>query len=149
MADVVVYDFKNLFPISRRRVRDIANPSNILPVEKVKLRAAIREIGKIARCGFSLGRGQSGLEGIRLVKMQRGDEVDRAGANGISDGACTYLVLLQAGNFLRKRNVDRGVVLVESFSALWRFVEYEKFLPFDLSSLCVGLDRPGPALQPI
>lgn len=58
----------------------IANASNFFRIEEMEIRSALGEVCRIFSRDPSLGRGHAGLEGIQRIKMQRGGEVNVAGA---------------------------------------------------------------------
>ena len=112
------------WPRARRAVSDFFR------IEKVKLRAAIRKVGKIPSRCLAFGRRQTGFKRIGRVKIERGHKVNPARPGGSSDRAHTDVVFLQTGNFLCERNVNRRIMLVECFGI---FCKGRQLLPFDLS----------------
>ena len=85
--------------------------ASIGPAEDVDARA--REVGQVGHRRLALGRGERGLEVLRGVPVERGDEVvARRGAVRTGRGPA-HRELPQAGQLARQHRVYLAVVLVE------------------------------------
>src|ERR1700730_4614491 len=109
------------WPRARRAVSDF------LHIKKVKLRAAIRKVGKVPSRRLAFGRRQAGLKRVSRIKIERSHKVNPARPGGRSDRADTDVVFLQTENFLCERNVNRRIMLVECFGAFRIFVKDDNF----------------------
>jgi hypothetical protein len=75
--------------------------------------------------GASFGAGEGGLHGLRGIEVQSGHQVISGRAERSCNGTVADFILAQAGDFLRKRDVDCGVVPVEGSGIFRGFLEHD------------------------